>query len=235
MALTIVLADDHQVVRDGLRLLLETRGGHRVVGEAADGLEAVRLVEKLGPDVLVADLSMPGLPGIEVARQVAARRPATRVLMLSMYSSENFVLEALRAGCCGYVLKDAGGAELLRALDEVAAGRRYLSPPLSERAIAAWVERTGGGLVDPFDTLSDREREVLHLVAQGQSSSEVGQRLFLSPRTVEAHRASVMRKLGLKSRTELIRWAVTRGLLPGQGGAGGTGPAGQVGPAGRNE
>jgi len=219
MGLKIVLADDHQVVRDGLRLLLETRGGHSVLGEAANGLDAVRLVEKLRPDVLVVDISMPGLPGLEVARQVAARQPATRVVVLSMHSAESFVVEALRAGCSGYVLKDAGGDELLRALSDVAAGRRHLSPPLSERVLDAWLERTDGGTADPLDRLSDREREVLHLVAQGLSSTEIGARLFLSPRTVEAHRASVLRKLGLKSRTELIQWALGRGLLPGADGA----------------
>lgn len=219
MGLRIVLADDHQVVRDGLRLLLEARGGHVVLGEAADGLAAVRLAEKLRPEVLLVDLSMPGLPGLEVARQVAARCPGTRVVVLSMHSAESFVLEALRAGCAGYVLKDAGGDELLRALSEVAAGRRHLSPPLSERAIEAWLQRTAGGTQDPLDALTDREREVLHLVAAGQSSTEIGARLFLSPRTVEAHRAAVLRKLGLKSRAELIRWAVGRGLLPGGDGA----------------
>lgn len=219
MGLRIVLADDHQVVRDGLRLLLESRGGHTVVGEAADGLSAVRLVERLQPQVLLADISMPGLPGLEVARQVGARCPGTRVVVLSMHSAESFVLEALRAGCAGYVLKDAGGDELLRALDAVAAGRRHLSPPLSERAIEGWLQRTGGGARDPLETLSDREREVLHLVAAGQSSTEIGARLFLSPRTVEAHRAAVLRKLGLKSRAELIRWAVERGLLSSGGAA----------------
>ena len=211
---SVVLADDHQVVRDGLRQLLERDSRHVVVGEAADGLMAVRLVEKQRPDVLVLDLSMPGLPGLEVARQVASRVPSTRIVILSMHSTEAYVLEALRAGCAAYVLKDAGSAEVLRGVAEALAGRRYLSPPLTEQAITAWLRKTGGGTTDPLDSLSDREREVLHLTAQGLSSAEMAARLFLSARTVESHRASVLRKLGLKSRADLIRYAVQRGLLP---------------------
>jgi len=211
---TIVLADDHQVVRNGLRVLLEAEPDFSVVGEAGDGLEAVRLVERLQPDVLVLDLMMPGLNGLEVARQVSQRSPQTRVVILSMYDNEAYVLEALRAGAAAYVLKESTSAELVRAIREAVAGRRYLSPPLSERAIEIYIQKAESAALDPYETLTAREREVLHLVAEGHTNAEIAARLFVSPRTVETHRANLMRKLGLHTQTDLIRYALRRGILP---------------------
>jgi len=211
---TIALADDHQVVRNGLRVLLEAEPDFSVVGEAGDGLEAVRLVERLQPDALVLDLMMPGLNGLEVARQVSQRSPQTRVVILSMYDNEAYVLEALRAGAAAYVPKESTSAELVRAIREAVAGRRYLSPPLSERAIEIYIQRAESAALDPYETLTAREREVLHLVAEGHTNAEIAARLFVSPRTVETHRANLMRKLGLHTQTDLIRYALRRGILP---------------------
>jgi len=211
---TIVLADDHHVVRQGLRSLLEAEPDFSIVGEAGDGLEAAQLVERLQPDVLVLDLMMPGLNGLEVTRQVSQRSPQTHVVILSMHPNEAYVLEALRAGAAAYVIKESTSAELVRAVREAVAGRRYLSPPLSERAIEVYMQKAESAALDPYETLTAREREVLHLAAEGHTNAEIADRLFISRRTVETHRANLMRKLGLRSQTDLIRYALQRGILP---------------------
>ncbi|OGG51261.1 MAG: DNA-binding response regulator [Candidatus Handelsmanbacteria bacterium RIFCSPLOWO2_12_FULL_64_10] len=211
---TIVLADDHPVVRKGLRALLDAEQDFRLIGETGDGLEAVALVERLKPDVAVLDLMMPGLNGLEVARQAIQRSPKTRVVILSMHANEAYVLEAIRNGASGYVLKDSSAADLVQAVREVVAGRRYLSPPLSERAIDTYVQRAEDTALDVYETLTAREREVLHLAAEGHANTEIAARLFISPRTVEVHRGNLMRKLGLQTQTDLVRYALRRGILP---------------------
>ncbi|MCC6416616.1 MAG: response regulator transcription factor [Gemmataceae bacterium] len=211
--LTLVLVDDHGIVREGLKALLDSETDFRLVGEAADGLQAVRQVERYEPDVVVMDLMMPGLNGIEAARQVVRRSPRTRVVILSMHSGIAYAAEAARAGATGYVLKEACAEELVQAIRAVAAGKRYFSPPLTEGAIAAYLRQTEGRPADPFETLTEREREVLQLTAEGHSGVEVAARLFISPRTVESHRASLMRKLGVHNQKELVRYAVQRGIL----------------------
>jgi DNA-binding NarL/FixJ family response regulator len=211
---TIILADDHHIVRQGLRSLLEAEPGFRITGEASDGLEAVQLAERLQPDVLVVDLMMPGLGGLEVVRQTSQRSPQTLILVLSMHANEAYVLEALRNGAAGYVLKDSSVTELVQAVREVLAGRRYLSPPLSERAIDAYVQKAQAAALDPYDTLTAREREVLQLSAEGRSHAEIAAKLSISPRTAETHRANLMRKLGLHTHTDLIRYALKRGIIP---------------------
>jgi two-component system, NarL family, response regulator NreC len=212
---TVVLADDHQVVREGLRLLLEGQPDMTVVGETSDGLQVADLVERLKPSVLVVDLIMPGLGGLDVAREVKRRSPKTRIVILSMHSSDAFVLQALRNGASAYVLKSSSAADLVQAIHEVLAGRRYLSPPLSDKAIAAYVKRAEAGEVDIYETLTTREREVLHLAAEGLSNPAIGDRLGIGSRTAETHRAHVMQKLGLRSKTDLITYALNRNLLPG--------------------
>ena len=209
-----MLADDHPVVRQGLRALLEAEQDFTIVGEAADGLEVAGLVERLRPNVLVLDLMLPGLGGIEVTRQICHRFPQTRVVILSMYANEAYVLEALRNGAAGYVIKEASAAQLVQAVREVSAGRRYLSPPLSENAIEAYIQKAQATPLDLYETLTTREREVLHLAATGNSNIEIADRLGISSRTAETHRANLMRKLGLHSQTELIRYAMRRGILP---------------------
>jgi DNA-binding NarL/FixJ family response regulator len=214
MAVTILLADDHHVVRQGLRMLIEAQENFRVVAEAGDGLEAVKLAEHLKPHVLIVDLMMPGINGLEVARQVSHHSPQTRIIVLSMYGNEPYVLEALRNGAVGYVLKDANAAELLRAVHEVIAGRRYLSPPLSEHAIEAYLQKAQDAVLDLYETLTTREREVLQLAAEGRTNADIAAVLYVSPRTVETHRAHLMHKLGLRTQADLIRYALKRGILP---------------------
>jgi two-component system, NarL family, response regulator NreC len=232
--ITIVLADDHQVIRQGLRALLDAAPGLSVVGEAADGAEALGLVERLSPGVLVVDVMMPGLGGLEVTRRVRQRVPRTQVVVLSMYANEAYVLEALRNGACGYVLKEASAAELVHAVRGAAQGRRYLSPPLSEQAIDVYAERTRAGTVDPYETLTPREREILYLAARGVSNPEIAARLAISARTVETHRARVLQKLGLQGQTDLVRYAMRRGILPAEDDAGGrVGTPASHGPAPR--
>ena len=209
---TIVLGDDHRIVLRGLRALLEAEPGFAVIGEAEDGLKVMSLVERLRPDVLVVDLMMPGLGGFDVTRRVAKRLSKTHVVILSMYSSEAHVVEALRSGASAYVLKDASVEELVAAIREAVAGRRYLSAPFSNDRIESYLRRPSGA--DPYGTLTSREREVLHLVAEGLTSGEIAKRLFISPRTAESHRANLMRKLGLRSRTDLVRFALQRGIVP---------------------
>jgi two-component system, NarL family, response regulator NreC len=209
----IVLADDHHIVRQGVKALLESEPGFVVVGEASDGLKAVEITTRLKPHVLVVDLMMPSLNGIEVTRQVTKACPKTRVIMLSMYMNEPYVIEALRNGAFGYVLKESNISDLIRAVHEVNAGRHYLGPPLSERAMEAYLEKTENAPLDLYDTLTTREREVLHLVIEGSSSADIATKLFISPRTAETHRASFMRKLGIRNQTELIKYALKKGII----------------------
>lgn len=215
MSLMILLADDHQVVRQGLRMLLEAEPGVTVVGEASDGLEAVALVEKLRPDVLVLDLMLPGLGGLEVARRVHAEWPETRVVILSMHTNVAYVAEALAAGAIAYVLKKSTAAELAHAIHEGLAGRQFLSAPLSIEAVELH-RRQVGGQPDAYFTLTRREREVLHQVAEGFTSAEIAARLGISPRTVDMHRRHLVRKLALSGQAALVRYALQRGLNPPQ-------------------
>ncbi len=209
----LVLVEDHEVVRQGLRALLAAEPDFDIVGETGDGLAAVDLVDRLRPDVLVLDLMLPGKGGMEVVDEVRRRSPETRVVILSMHTNEAYVLGALQAGAVAYVLKKSGASELLEAVRAAWMGRRYLSPPLSEVAIQAYVERSRA-TPDPYQTLTAREREVLHLMVEGLTSAEIANRLVISHRTVEMHRSRVMHKLGLDKKTDLIRFAIRRGLLP---------------------
>lgn len=210
MSITILLADDHIVVRQGLRSLLEAQPDFEVVGEAKDGPETVQQVAALNPQVLVLDLVMPGMNGLEVVRQTHTQ---TRVIILSMHSDEAYVVEALRNGAYGYVLKDATAGELAEAIRAVMKGQRFLSAPFSERGIEAYLRRARTGPLDPYETLTAREREVLTLAASGLSNPEIAARLTISPRTAEIHRANMMHKLNLRTQTELVRYAIRRGLV----------------------
>jgi len=211
---TVVLADDHLIFRQGLRALLAQESDLQVVGEAGDGVAAIQLVERLQPDVLVLDLTMPGLNGHEVAQQVSQQVPSTRIVVLSMHANEAYVLQALKCGAAGYVLKGSGMTELVQAIREVAQGRHYLSPPLSERAIELYMQKAQETPLDLYETLTPRERQVLHLAAQSLNNAEIGDRLSLSSRTAESYRANAMRKLGLRNQTDLIRYALRHGIVP---------------------
>lgn len=214
MTVTVLLADDHPIVRQGLRHLLDEEPNVTIVGEASDGLQAVQLTEKFKPNVLVVDIMMPGLNGLEVLSQVRERSPSTCSIVLSMQSADVYVVEALKAGARGYVLKETGPSELLKAVQQVMAGQRYLSPRLSERLIDVLIQTSEKAPADPYQTLTNREREVLQMVAEGLSTSEIAKRLSISPRTAELHRGRMMNKLGLHNQTELIRYALKRGILP---------------------
>lgn len=208
----VVLADDHHLVRDGLRALLDAEDDVELVGEASDGLEVLPMVEELSPDVLVVDIRMPGMTGLEVSRRLGESSNVA-VVVLSMYADEAYVVEALSHGASAYVLKAAHGDDLVTAIRTVADGGTYLSPPLSERSVQEYLDKARASELDPYETLSPREREVLRLVAEGQSSREIAQLLGISSRTVETHRANFMRKLDLNGQTELIRYALRRGIV----------------------
>lgn len=208
----MILADDHNIVRQGLRALLEEQDDVRVVGEAADGPEAIELVESLRPNVLIVDIMMGGVNGIEVSRYVARLSPKTAVVVLSMHADEGYVMEALRAGARAYVLKDSIAGDLLHAIREAVLGRRYLSPPVSEYVIGGYLQKNEQAL-KPHERLSLREREVLHLLAEGSGNPEIAKRLCLSRRTVEVHRANVMHKLGLHNQVQLLTYAIQAGIV----------------------
>lgn len=214
---TIVLADDHQIVRQGLKSVLETEPDFRVVGEASGGNEAVKLVEKLKPDVLVCDLMMDGTTGFETARLVTGISPDTNILIFSMYSDESYVIEALRAGAKAYVLKTAPVDEMIQAVREVARGNRYLSPSLSEKAYEYYSHKARNA---KENNLSVRELEVLQLIVQGYTNERIAELWSVSTRTIESHRTNLMQKLGLHSLKELKYYAFEQGITPHPGVAG---------------
>ncbi len=204
-------------MRQGLRALLNEQPDISVVGEAADGPEATQLVERLKPDVLVVDMMMGGMNGIEVTRNVRKLSPKTCVVVLSMHADEGYVLEALRAGAKAYVLKDSIADDLLHAMREAILGRRYLSHPLSEQVIEGYLQKEEGAALKPHERLTVREREVLHMLAQGLNNEEIAVRLSVSRRTVEVHRAHVMHKLGVHNQVQLLRYAIQAGIThPGK-------------------
>jgi DNA-binding NarL/FixJ family response regulator len=208
----VLLADDHTLVRAGIRGLLAGLQDIDVVGEAGDGQEALRLSDELRPDVVLLDVGLPGLNGLEVAGRLATLDSSIRVVILSMHVSEEYVLRALRAGCAGYLLKASAVSELELAIRAVTGGETYLSPAVSRPVVDDYVRRTGGA-TDPLEALTPRQREVLQLVAEGNSTKEVAQRLGLSPKTVETHRAQLMERLGLHEVSGLVRFAMRVGLI----------------------
>jgi two-component system, NarL family, response regulator NreC len=210
---TIVLADDHPIIRRGLRTMLEAESDLTVVAEAQDGQAALLAVEKHTPDVLIVDISMPGLNGIDVAHRVHKEYPQIKVIVLSMHSNESYVLKALRNGVSGYVLKASSTDDLVTAVHKVMAGEMYFSAAISQRAIDLYVEKARSSNMEPYDTLTSREREVLQLSAEGLTNNEIAVRLCLSSRTIEMHRANLMSKLNLRNQTDLIRFAIQQGIL----------------------
>ena len=215
MSITVFLADDHAVVRDGLRHLLEAQPDIKVVGDAADGRQTLQLIERLNPDVAIMDIAMPELNGIEATRKIRADCPSTQVIILSIYSTEEHVSRALQAGARGYVLKESAGIEVVNAVRAVHSGHHYLSQKLSDRLIDDYLHQImSSGERDPLARLSSREREVLQLVVEGKSSAEIAEVLSLSVKTVETYRSRIFRKLDIDDLPSLVKFAIQHGLTP---------------------
>jgi two-component system, NarL family, response regulator NreC len=210
----ILLADDHQLIRTGLRLVIEQQADLSVVGEASDGRQAVALAKSLRPDVTVMDISMPSLSGIEAALQITQSHPEIAVIVLSMHPDESYVLRALKAGVKGYLLKDSADSDLIEAVRAVARGKSFFSPSVSKVLLDDYMRKLKrSGAEDAYDLLTPREREILQLVAEGKSNKEVANLLNLSVYTVETHRSNIMQKLRLKGIPELMLYAVRKGII----------------------
>jgi two-component system, NarL family, response regulator NreC len=214
MLIRVLLADDHSVVRQGLRVWLERSGTIEVVGEAADGREAVLLAEKLDPDIAVLDIAMPLLNGIDATAQITRRNPSTKVIILSMHADESYVLRALGAGAKGYLLKESTESDVLPAVRSVQEGKPYFSPSITRVLLEDYMRMMKqNDLQDSYDLLTEREKEVLQLLAQGKSNKEVAQVLNLSPHTIDSHRTNLMQKLGLHNTAEIVLYAVRKGII----------------------
>lgn len=209
----VLIADDHTIVRSGLRLLLQAEPDIEVVGEALNGDEAVALAESLRPDMVLMDIAMPGMDGLEATRQIKARFPEMHVLVLTMHRSDEYFFEMLKAGASGYVLKGAETNELIGAIRAVARGEVFLYPTMAKQLLQDYLNRLKEGAGLPQPTLTPREREILRLLAEGYSNKEIAERLIVSPSTIHSHRTNLMRKLNLSSRHELIQYARKRGLI----------------------
>jgi DNA-binding NarL/FixJ family response regulator len=210
----ILLADDHKVLRSGLRRILEEQPDLQVVGEAADGREAYDLAVELEPDIVVMDIAMPKMNGMEATRLILARHPRINVLILSMYSDENYIVQVLRAGARGYILKDSAEDELIDAVRSVAGGTPYFSAKIARLLVGDSLQRLKNEAAsDTYELLTPREREVLQLIAEGKSNKEAAATLFVSPTTVETHRARIMDKLDLHSTAEIVLYAVRKGII----------------------
>jgi two-component system, NarL family, response regulator NreC len=214
MNIRVVVADDHTIIRSGLRMLLEREAGFEVVGEASDGRQAVDLAESLKPDVIMLDIGMPNLNGIEATRQIVQKLPRTRVVVLSMHSDESYVLKALKSGARGYLLKDSAESDILNAIRAVSEGKAYFSPEISKMLVDDYMRQMQQrGVEDSYELLTGREREILQLLAEGKSNKEISSALNLSPYTVETHRSNILQKLNLHSLPELILYAVRKGVI----------------------
>jgi DNA-binding NarL/FixJ family response regulator len=210
----VLVADDHQLMRSGIRLMLEREGDLMVVGEASNGREAVALAKTLKPDVVIMDIGMANLNGIEAARQMTQERPEVAVMMLSMHSDESYVLRALRAGARGYLLKDSAEQDLIKAVHVVAGGKSFFSPAVSRMLLDDYVRKLKrSDTDDAYDLLTPRERELLQLIAEGKSNKDIANLLNLSVYTVESHRSNLMQKLNLRGLPELILYAVRKGII----------------------
>jgi len=213
MTVRLLIADDHAVVREGLRLILTAQRDFEVVGEAATGREAVELAQRLKPDVVLMDISMPELSGLDATLALATDDGPPRIIVLSMHASSEYVFEAFRAGARGYLVKESAGREVVEAIREVCRGRRYVSPRIAGGVIEDYVRaRADAGAKSPLERLSARERQVLQLVVEGRSSAEIGRLINLSPKTVETYRSRLMRKLGVENLAHLVRFAIEHSL-----------------------
>ncbi len=211
MAIRVLLVDDHIVLRDGLKSLLTQESDIEVIGDVGDGREAISAVESLRPDVILTDISMPGLNGIESVRMLRHEHPTLKIIILSMHSGQEYVLQSLQAGANGYVVKQADASEVLAAIRSVMAGGAYLSPTISKHLIDDYLSQTPEEISAP--KLTTREREVAQLIAEGQSTREISETLTISVKTVETHRMNIMKKLNAKSATDIIKYALKKGWI----------------------
>lgn len=211
----VLLAEDHTIVRKGLRSLLDKETGIKVVGEAEDGREAIAKAEELHPDVVVMDIAMPGLNGLEATRQIKKRFPDMKILILTMHTNEEYVLQTLNAGASGYLVKKAAPAELISAINAVHKGDSFLSPSISRTVIDEYIRRSKeiSEGEEGFEQLTVREREVLQLIAEGRKTREIAELLYISIKTVETHRAHIMDKLDIHSTAELTQYAIRKGII----------------------
>jgi two-component system response regulator NreC len=210
----VLLADDHTILRAGLKMMLNAQPDIETIGEASDGKQAVSEAERLLPDVIIMDVTMPECNGIEATRQIKRLLPDVRVLILTMHENEEYLFQTLRAGAAGYMLKEAADTDLISAIRVVSGGRFYLSPSAQSMLVSDYLQRVHTGEErDSYSALTEREREILKLVAEGYTNSQIGERLFISPKTVDTHRTHIMDKLNLHSRAELVKYAMRRGLL----------------------
>ncbi len=213
--ITVLLVDDHRLLREGIKSLLEKAPDIEVVGEASEGGEAVAKAQQLCPDIVLMDITMPGMNGLEATRQIKALRPATKVLILSMHESNQYISQFLRSGASGYVLKDSAASELVGAIHVVHQGDAFLYPSIARKLLEEYLQKAQAGEeTDSYDGLTSREREILKMIAEGKSNKEIADVLSLSIRTVHAHRANLMGKLHMHDRTELVRYAIRKGLIP---------------------
>jgi len=211
--LRLLIGDDHTLMRQGLRKILEERPDWEIIAEAGDGRTAVQQTLALQPDVAVLDIGMPLLNGIEACAQIVRKLPSVQVLILSMYSDEAYVTQAVRAGARGYLLKDSAGADLIGAIAAVAAGKSFFSPPVARVVLDDYARRLADKGMDRYDSLSEREREIFQLVAEGHSTKEIAEMLSVSPTTVETHRSHILQKLDIHNTAELVLYAVRRGVI----------------------
>ncbi|MBI5649937.1 MAG: response regulator transcription factor [Chloroflexi bacterium] len=210
----ILICDDHTILRDGIRLLLDAQPDMEVIAEAADGREAVEKARALKPDVILMDIAMPLLNGIEATKQIRREQPDARVLVLTMYENDEYIAQMLEAGAAGYVLKKVAGSELVYAIHAVGHGETFLYPSITRRLVEDYLRRVQAGQErETFDGLTDREREILQLIAEGHATKKIAALLNVSGRTVQNHRAHIMEKLGMHNRSELIRYALEKGII----------------------
>ena len=212
MSIKVLLVDDHAIIREGLRSLLERQPEMEVIADTDDGRKSIELVRELLPDIVIMDITMPGLNGIEATRQITAEFPDVKVIALSIHSKRRFVADMLSAGATGYILKECLFDELIQAIKAVAAGGRYLSPRITELVVSDYVRRLSAAADSPFEALTTREREVLQLVAEGKSTKQIALELHVSTKTIEANRRQIMEKLNIHSVAELTKYAVREGL-----------------------
>lgn len=212
MSIKIIIADDHKIIREGLKALIEKQTGMEVVAEAHDGIETVQLTKKLRPDIVIMDIGMPNMNGLAATRTIISEIQNVKIIALSMHSDRRFILEMLKAGASGYLLKDCAFEELIMAINTVMSGQSYLSPKITDVVIKEYIKTTSKKEVSAFSTLTNREREVLQLIAEGKSTKQIASYLNVSTKTVETHRRQIMEKLNIRTIAELIKYAIREGI-----------------------